>query len=240
MKSKREIRKENEKRNSRRKTAACLGVAFLVTALAGCGSSTPNAEGNSGWEPVSAPQAEEEQNTGSLNEESKNSKIHDSETYNDEAQNGESRGDKSQKQQSQDGSEQTDDGQSDIKTAENSNEPDAEVADSNSQNAQKLIGSVKSIGENSIVISRAFEETSNILVAPGDGSPDEVFVTVICSDDTEYEVRNVKNGGVNGDSDVDKKSGSFSDIAESAHVDIIGNYKEADFYAAKIIIYHFI
>lgn len=118
--------------------------------------------------------------------------------------------------------------------------------DNNAQAAErpqiedKLIGSVRSIGDNSAVISQAFEEDENILVAPGEGSPNEMLVTVYFSESTAYEVKTIKNGGVNGDADVESREGSFSDIKEKGSVDLFGCYDGADFYAERAIIYIFI
>lgn len=235
MKNKREI----EKKKGERKVTVCFAVALLVT-LTGCGNAAKNTEYGSGQEPVSVSQAEETKGDDTLRDESENSGVYDGGTDNAEAQISGSLDVKAQERQSQGGSGQDESRQSSAEAAESSNSQKPEPTDSNAQESEKLIGTVKSIGENSIVISRAFEVASDILVEPGEGSPDEALVTIACSINTKYEVWSVKNGGVNGDSDVDKKAGSFSDITESANVNIIGKFEGDSFYAEHIIIYYFI
>lgn len=108
------------------------------------------------------------------------------------------------------------------------------------QKTEELTGNVSSIGEDSIVISQSFEEEGGVLVAPADGSPDQVLITVRVSDQTQYEMKTVKNSGVNGDADVEKKSGSFSDLEQDSSVDLTGYYEGEEFVAEKIVIYRFV
>lgn len=111
---------------------------------------------------------------------------------------------------------------------------------------QLLYGTVRSIGENGIVVSEAFEESDNeepdasVLVAPDEGSPEEILIQVNFSDDTVFEVKTVKNGGVNGDSDVETKTGSIADLKEQDIVDLTGDYEGGEFYAKKVFIYRFV
>lgn len=114
----------------------------------------------------------------------------------------------------------------------------AQQSGSDTQASDKVIGNIKSIGDNSVVISRAFEEASNILVSPA--GDNEVLVTVFVSDATTYEVHTVKNGGVNGDADVEREEGSFSDCKENVQIDVFGSWDGDDFNAVSIIIYHFV
>ncbi len=121
---------------------------------------------------------------------------------------------------------------------------EAEVAGAG--NEQLLCGSIRSIGENSIVISQSFEETDNedpdasIMVEPIEGSPEEILIQVDFSEDTVFEVKTVKNGGVNGDSDVERTEGSIADLKEQSSVELTGNYEGADFRAKKVVIYRFV
>lgn len=108
------------------------------------------------------------------------------------------------------------------------------------QKQETLIGSVSSIGEDSLVISRSFEEEEGVLAAPAEGSPDEVLVSVQVLAHTQYEIKTVKNSGINGDSDVETKSGSFSDLEADASVDLSGYYEGEMFVAEKICIYRFV
>ncbi len=108
------------------------------------------------------------------------------------------------------------------------------------QKTESLTGTVRSIGEDSMVLSQSFEEEEGVLVAPAEGSPDEVQISVRVSAQTQYEVRTVKNGGVNGDADVEKRSGLFSDLEQDSSVDLVGYYEGEEFVAEKIVIYRFV
>ena len=136
-----------------------------------------------------------------------------------------------------DGSAQTDDS---VQADGGAQTDNGAQAGGNQQDEELLVGSVKSIGNNSIVISQAFEEDENMLVMPGEGSEEEVLVNVYFSESTTYEVKTVKNGGVNGDADVEKRAGSFSDIKENGHLNMTGSYNGADFHAGKVVIYIFV
>ena len=110
------------------------------------------------------------------------------------------------------------------------------------QSLEKVTGNVKSIGDQDIVIRRSFEESSNgtdmdILVAPAEGSADEELLTVLVLETTRYEVHTVKNGGVNGDADVETREGSLADLKEKAAVNIWGNFEGENFLAQQVIIF---
>ena len=105
---------------------------------------------------------------------------------------------------------------------------------------EQLYGNVKSIAQGSFVISQAFEEGENVMVAPGEGSEDETLVTVYVSESTQYEVKTVKNGGVNGDADVEKSGGSFADLHEDVSVELTGYYEGEEFYAEHICVMKFV
>lgn len=51
---------------------------------------------------------------------------------------------------------------------------------------------------------------------------------------------NRKNGGVNGDDDVEKREGTLADIKAEASVDITGSWEETSFRAEKIVVYYFV
>lgn len=113
------------------------------------------------------------------------------------------------------------------------------------QSLEKVTGNVKSIGDQDIVIRRSFEESSNgtdmdILVAPAEGSADEELLTVLVLETTRYEVHTVKNGGVNGDADVETREGSLADLKEKAAVNIWGNFEGENFLAQQVIILYFV
>lgn len=128
--------------------------------------------------------------------------------------------------------------QEEERKAETDPESMAQISDES-----ELEGNVKSIGEDSMVVSKIFtytEDGEDMAVSYAEGSPDEVLITVYFSEDTEYIVRTVKNGGVNGDSDVEDRSGALSDIQERNSVLMNGSYEGEDFHAVRVVIYNFV
>ncbi|MDE7275694.1 MAG: hypothetical protein K2N98_02385 [Lachnospiraceae bacterium] len=115
---------------------------------------------------------------------------------------------------------------------------------SQSQDGNELNGSVRSVGEDSMVVSKVYtyttEDGNDVAVGYAEGGPDDELITVYFSEDTEYIVRTVKNGGVNGDSDVEDRSGTLSDIREGNSVLMNGSYEGEDFHAEQVIIYNFV
>ena len=130
-------------------------------------------------------------------------------------------------------------GSQDAERSGQESQPEGE-ADNTDRDLETLYGNVKSVEEGSFVVSQAFEEGENMLVSPGDGSEDETLVTVYVSENTQYEVETVKNGGVNGDADVEKSSGSFADLSEDVSVELAGYYEGEDFHAEHIFVMKFL
>ena len=113
--------------------------------------------------------------------------------------------------------------------------------ENNSQSANEdsiLDGSIVSIENNGITINKTYNLSST--TAFEYVGNDEEFVTVYFSEETNYEVWTVKNSGVNGDSDIDKREGTFSDLKEKLSVNMTGFYEGDDFYAKQVIIYNFV
>ena len=102
----------------------------------------------------------------------------------------------------------------------------------------ELEGSIESIGNNSVVINKTFNLSENMAVSYGDS--EKVLITVYFSEETEYEVWTVKNGGINGDSDIEKQQGTFSDLKEQVSIKLTGSYEGNDFHAKRVIIYQFV
>lgn len=98
-------------------------------------------------------------------------------------------------------------------------------------------GVVESIGDNSIVASKIAVEDDKVAVYAYDS---DEKVTVYFSAETTYEIQTIKNGGVNGDADVEKQQGAFSDIKEQSSVTLTGSYQGDDFYAEHVVIYQFV
>lgn len=98
-------------------------------------------------------------------------------------------------------------------------------------------GVVESIGDNSIVASKIAVEDDKVAVYAYDS---DEKVTVYFSAETTYEIQTIKNGGVNGDADVEKQQGAFSDIKEQSSVTLTGSYQGDNFYAEHVVIYQFV
>lgn len=122
-----------------------------------------------------------------------------------------------------------------------------EEAESKKENNETEIleGSIRSIGDLSIVINQSFMEDlegdATLAYQPAEGSSEEVLVTVNFTDSTKFEIKTVANGGINEDDDVTVTEGSFSDLEESESVTLTGHYtSENEFQADSVSIYHFV
>lgn len=199
-----------------------LGMAVLTGLLSGCGS-FEEAEDNSAWEIVHTDTGEEKTPNEKPAEEQKPDETAEEVNLPD--------GNATVKQQPDQAAEEEETG--------------LEQEEGGSQTLETIYGNVKSISADSLIISRAFEEeleesAGDILVGPAEGSADEVLTTVFISENTKYEVHTVKNGGVNGDDDVEKREGTLTDIKAEAFVNITGSWKDAGFCAEKIVISYFV
>lgn len=105
------------------------------------------------------------------------------------------------------------------------------------QSDLQLDGTIESIGNSSVTINKTFYPSANEAVSYG---VDKVLVTAYFSEETEFEIWTVKNGGVNGDADTEKQTGAFSDLKLAASIKMTGSYDGDDFYATHVIIYNFV
>lgn len=113
-----------------------------------------------------------------------------------------------------------------------------------SDNAQmqsdiELDGDIESIGDNCVVINKVFHPSENVAVSYGEAE-EKVLITVYFSEETKFEVWTIKNGGVNGDADTEKRQGAFSDLKQDTYIRITGSYSGNDFYAKQVIIHYYI
>ncbi|MCM1127745.1 MAG: hypothetical protein NC429_14895 [Lachnospiraceae bacterium] len=102
---------------------------------------------------------------------------------------------------------------------------------------ESLSGKVRSIGENSVVISKIFIEDGkdgkgSIAVLPGEGSREEELVTVNFTDDTVFHHWTIKSGGA----DIDMRDSSFSEIGADSGLEMYGYYEGEIFIASRVII----
>ncbi|MDE6204051.1 MAG: hypothetical protein K2G19_11325 [Lachnospiraceae bacterium] len=116
---------------------------------------------------------------------------------------------------------------------------------SEEKNIEILEGSVESIGTGSVIICKSYtyeEEDGLVMVSSADESGNKTLVTVNLPEGVKWELRTVKNGGVNGDSDVTLSEASISDIKEGIGVKFTGYYvtEEKEFTAESVVIYNFV
>ena len=117
-------------------------------------------------------------------------------------------------------------------------------SEENTNNAQmqsdlKLDGDIESISDNSVVINEVFHPSEDVSVAY-ESIEEKTLITVYFSEETKFEVWTIKNGGVNGDADVEKRQGTFSDLKQDTYVSMTGSYSGNDFHAKQVIIHYYI
>lgn len=116
----------------------------------------------------------------------------------------------------------------------NSNNEDTVDSNSNENSSQDIIigGKVRSIAQDSLVISRTLVDENGYVTMPEAGSPDEELVTIRCTDSTEFEHWTIQGGGAG----IEKKEAAFSDIKEDGGLEAKGYFDGEEFVANKIMI----
>ena len=219
-------------RKKKGKTAVFLGTAALLYMMTGCGE----AEGDTREQSENIIRIEDTEPDGG--QDGRNGQSQQ-ETEKDSGQNSEGEsGRMTENEESETPGNAPADNQ----------EADSDIVLKETESDTELEGSVTSVGENSIVVSKIHtytDENSECAVAEiavdyGDGVAGAELITVYFSENTGFIVRTVKNGGVNGDSDVTESAGTVSDIRENDTVIMTGGYEGADFHAEQVVIYNFI
>ena len=116
----------------------------------------------------------------------------------------------------------------------------SQVDNTQLQSDSELDGVIESIGNNCVVINKIFHTSENTSVSYVGLDSENTLITVYFSEETEFEVRTVKNNGVNGDADTEKRQGTFSDLMQDAVINMTGSYDGDDFHAKHVIIYQFV
>ncbi len=98
---------------------------------------------------------------------------------------------------------------------------------------KELTGIVVSVGEDSVVLSETVTEymDENIWAA-SEGDQ----ITVYFSNVVSYEYKTVRNSGVNGEADVERREGNFADIGEGTTLELTGSWQGEAFYAEEAVI----
>ena len=94
-------------------------------------------------------------------------------------------------------------------------------------------GKVRSIAQDSFVLSRTLIDDDGMIIAmPEAGSPEEELVTIRCTDSTVYERWTIQGGGAG----IDKTEADFTELEEGSGLEAQGNFKGEEFIAEKVII----
>lgn len=110
--------------------------------------------------------------------------------------------------------------------------------DAGSQDKILIGGKVRSVAQDSFVLSLTLWEDSEDgtgaynVVIPEPGSPEEELVTVRCADSAVYERWTIEEGGAG----IQKDEASFSEIIEGGGLEAEGHYEGEEFVADKVII----
>lgn len=96
-------------------------------------------------------------------------------------------------------------------------------------------GEVRSVSQNSFVISRTLTEDDGeamIAVMPEAGSPEEELVTIRLADSVTFERWTISGGGAG----IDKAVASFAEVQEGTMLEAQGSFEGEEFVAKNVII----
>ncbi|MCM1047639.1 MAG: hypothetical protein NC433_04355 [Clostridiales bacterium] len=107
------------------------------------------------------------------------------------------------------------------------------IPEADSSGSKKYIGGkVRSIGQESFVISRTLIDSEGYVTMPEAGSPNEQLVTIKCMDSTVFEHWTIQGGGEG----IVTREASFSEITEGGGLEAEGYFEGEEFIANKVII----
>lgn len=110
---------------------------------------------------------------------------------------------------------------------------DSITPETDSSGSKKYIGGkVRSIGQESFVISRTLIDSEGYVTMPEAGSPNEQLVTIKCTDSTEFVHWTIQGGGEG----IVTREASFSEITEGGGLEAEGYFEGEEFIANKVII----
>lgn len=99
-------------------------------------------------------------------------------------------------------------------------------------NNEIIGGKVRSIGDNSFIISRTLIDEDGYVTMPEKGSPQEELINIICTDNTVFENWIIQGGGAG----IEKNEADFMDIKEGGGLEVEGHFDGENFIADKVII----
>ena len=104
------------------------------------------------------------------------------------------------------------------------------------QNTLIIGGKVRSVAQDSFIISRTLWEDSDdggsYVSIPEEGSPEEELVTIHCTDATTYERWTIQGGGAG----ITTDEATFSDIQRGGGLEAEGYFDGEEFIAERVII----
>lgn len=230
-------------RNSKKAVYLCAVIVLLMTA--GCSNSDTDSSVSTldtvNFNDVIDTEAEDNNSINQNIEENIYNRQDSDMQSNSQKNNGESTNNQSVNSVKNDNSQQVNN--QDLAQQSNTTQPQSDSSQLQSDNEQlqsnsELDGNIESIDDNRVVVNKTFHPSANTAVSYGDS--EKVLVTVYFSEETEFEIWTVKNGGVNGDADIEKRQGAFYDLNQGVSINMMGNYDGNDFHAKHVIIYNFV
>lgn len=161
---------------------------------------------------------ESQTNNEQLNNEAENQETGNQVTENQEAEN-------QTKNDIENENKESENQKTDNQTTNNN-----EVA--NIWNNEIIGGKVRSIGDNSFIISRTLIDEDGYVTMPEKGSSQEELVNIICTEDTVFENWTIQGGGAG----IEKNEADFTDIKEGGGLEAEGYFEGENFIADKVII----
>lgn len=101
----------------------------------------------------------------------------------------------------------------------------------NSEETMIIGGKVRSVSQETFVISRTLIEDS-IVIMPEPGSPEEELVSIRCTDATVFEHWIIQGGGAG----ITKEEAAYSDITVGGGLEAVGCFDGEEFMAEKVIV----
>lgn len=204
---------KNKIKNNQKKKLSIIFNVILITVMfvSGCGINDEK-EYKDEYVPMQTV-IEEQTDNGYLNEETKNNETEDKITDNQEIEN------------------KTEDNQ-EIENHSNENQITNNNEIKNMSNNEIIGGKVRSIGDNSFVISRTLIDEDGCVTMPEKGSAEEELINIICMNETVFEYWTIQGGGAG----IEKSEADFTDITEDGGLEAEGYFDGENFMANKVII----
>ena len=219
--------KEKIKNKQKNRCVAFSIILLVAIIVSGCreGQSFDNKSVSTDISiPINA-EDESQINNEQLNNEAENQGIENQATENPVADN------KEEENQTKNDTEiENENKESENQVEDNQTTNNSEIV--NILNNEIIGGKVRSIGDNSFIISRTLIDENGYVTMPEKGSPQEELVNIICTNDTVFENWTIQGGGAG----IEKSESDFADIKENGGLEAEGYFDGENFVADKVII----